>query len=53
MTCFWNCILSGLIGLIVGAIGGAAAMWATCRPLARLDELEARVDELLRDRNPN
>lgn len=43
--------LAFFIGLLVGASGGAAAMRVVRAPLARLEALERRVDELLRRRD--
>lgn len=45
--------LAFIVGLCVGAIGGAAAVWAVARPIARAERLLARAEELLGQGNPN
>jgi hypothetical protein len=48
-----NDILAFVIGLVVGTIGGAGAMWATLRPIARIEALMTRAERLLPDRQSN
>lgn len=44
-----NDALAFLIGLIVGAAGGAVATWATCRPIARIEAILDRAETLFRN----
>ncbi|MBK9263068.1 MAG: hypothetical protein IPM54_25100 [Polyangiaceae bacterium] len=50
MTTVLACALSFAAGVIVGGAG----MWAVWSgPMSRITALETRLDELLRNRNPN